>query len=163
MQSISKKSNNGGTLVEIEFMLNNKKVNFQVEPDEFLADTLRSKGICSIRKGCDTTCCGLCTVWIDEKPILSCSFLSVRANGKNIITIEGISEEADKFARILVDEGAEQCGFCSPGFIMTVIAMKKELHNPKESDIIHYLAGNLCRCTGYMGQMRAIKKYLEVV
>lgn len=149
--------------MKIEFILNDKKVNFEVEKDEFLADTLRANGISSVRKGCDTTCCGLCTVWIDEKPTLSCSFLSIRASGKKVTTMEGISEEAKEFAEILVAEGAEQCGFCSPGFIMTVIAMKRELKDPTGEEIIHYLTGNLCRCTGYMGQLRAIKKYLEVV
>ena len=71
-------------------------------------------------------------------------------------------EEASEFAKILVSEGAEQCGFCSPGFIMTVLAMKKELENPTEEEIKHYLTGNLCRCTGYMGQLRAIKTYMGV-
>lgn len=162
MQDSCKKSDNGGITVQIEVILNNKKVNFEIEKDEFLADTLRKNGILSIRKGCDTTCCGLCTVWIEGKPTLSCSTLSIRVNGKNITTIEGVKEEAEEFAKILVSEGAEQCGFCSPGFIMTVIAMKSELKNPTEEEIIHYLTGNLCRCTGYMGQLRAVKKYLGV-
>ena len=105
---------------------------------------------------------GLCSIWIDERPTLSCSTLSIRANNKNITTIEGLQKEANEFAEILVKEGAEQCGFCSPGFIMTVIAMKKELENPTEEEIIHYLTGNLCRCTGYMGQLRAVKKYMGV-
>lgn len=162
MQGSCKKSHNGGITVQIEVILNNKKVNFEIEKDEFLADTLRKNGILSIRKGCDTTCCGLCTVWIEGKPTLSCSTLAIRVHGKNITTIEGVKEESEKFAEILVSEGAEQCGFCSPGFIMTVIAMKNELKNPTEEEIVHYLTGNLCRCTGYMGQLRAVKKYLGV-
>lgn len=148
--------------MQIEFTLNNKKVALDVAQDEFLADTLRAYGMLSIRKGCDTSCCGLCTVWIDGKPALSCSTLSIRAEGRNITTIEGVHQEAEEFARVLVAEGAEQCGFCSPGFIMTVLAMKHELKNPSEDEIIHYLTGNLCRCTGYMGQLRAVKKYLGV-
>lgn len=148
--------------MQVEFILNNKRVSFEVENNEFLADTLRRNGVSSVRKGCNTTCCGLCSVWIDGKPTLSCSVLSVKISGKNITTMEGVTEEADKFAKILVAEGAEQCGFCSPGFIMTVIAMKKELNNPTDEEIKHYLTGNLCRCTGYMGQLRAVKTYLEV-
>ncbi len=148
--------------MQVEFTLNNKKVTFEVENNEFLADTLRANGMVSVRKGCNTTCCGLCTVWIDGKPTLSCSVISIKANGKNITTIEGVEKEAEEFAKILVAEGAEQCGFCSPGFIMTVIAMKKELENPTDEEIKHYLTGNLCRCTGYMGQLRAIKTYLGV-
>jgi carbon-monoxide dehydrogenase small subunit len=87
---------------------------------------------------------------------------SFRVNGKTLVTIEGVQKEAEEFAQVLAAEGAEQCGFCSPGFIMTVLAMKQELLNPTEEQIIHYLTGNLCRCTGYMGQLRAIKKYLGV-
>jgi len=147
--------------VQIETMINKKPVTLFIEKDEFLADTLRKYGMLSIRKGCNTSCCGLCTVWIEGKPTLSCNILSIRANGKHITTIEGVQKEAEVFAKVLVGEGAEQCGFCSPGFIMTVLAMKNELKDPTEADIIHYLTGNLCRCTGYMGQLRAVKTYLE--
>jgi aerobic carbon-monoxide dehydrogenase small subunit len=148
--------------MHIELKVNGKKHNLDVAGDEFLLDTLRSAGYLSVKRGCDTTNCGLCTVWIDGKPSLSCSVLVATANGKEITTLEGLQKEARKFADIFTAEGAEQCGFCSPGFVMTVIAMKKELQNPTDEDIKHYLAGNLCRCTGYMGQLRAIKKYLEV-
>ncbi len=148
--------------MQIEVTINNKDLTLQVEKDEFLADTLRSYGLLSIRRGCDTSCCGLCTVWIDGRPTLSCSILSIRMEGKKLTTIEGVQEQAEEFARILTAEGAEQCGFCSPGFIMTVLAMKQELTQPTEEEIKHYLTGNLCRCTGYMGQMRAVKKYMGV-
>ena len=148
--------------MQIELTINDKLVKWDVANDEFLADTLRSHGLLSVKKACDTSCCGLCTVWIDGKSMLSCSILSLRAHGKKITTIEGLPKEAEEFARILSAEGAEQCGFCSPGFIMSVLAMKNELVNPTEEEIIHYLTGNLCRCTGYMGQLRAIKTYLGV-
>ncbi|WP_031514619.1 (2Fe-2S)-binding protein [Desulfofalx alkaliphila] len=148
--------------MQIETIINDKKVRLEVENDELLVDTLRNYGLFSVRQGCDTSCCGLCTVWIDGKPTLSCTTLSFRVNGKTITTIEGVQKEAEEFARVLASEGADQCGFCSPGFIMTVLAMKRELKNPNEDEIVHYLTGNLCRCTGYLGQLRAIKKYLGV-
>ena len=148
--------------MQIEIMLNGVKTMLTVEADEFLSETLRRQGFLSVRKGCDTSCCGLCSVWLEDKPVLSCSVLSFRADGKRITTIEGMQEEARAFAEVLAAEGAEQCGFCSPGFIMTVLAMKRELQNPTDEDIIHYLTGNLCRCTGYMGQLRAVKSYLGV-
>lgn len=148
--------------MQIEIMLNGVKTMLTVAADEFLSETLRRQGFLSVRKGCDTSCCGLCSVWIEDKPVLSCSVLSFRADGKRITTIEGMQEEARAFAEVLAAEGAEQCGFCSPGFIMTVLAMKRELQNPTDEDIIHYLTGNLCRCTGYMGQLRAVKSYLGV-
>ena len=148
--------------MQIATVVNKKTFVLDVAPDEMLADALRRHGYLSIRKGCDTSCCGLCTVWVDEKPVLSCTMPAFRAEGREITTIEGVTAEAERFARILAAEGSEQCGFCSPGFIMTVLAMKKELPQPTEEQIKHYLAGNLCRCTGYMGQMRAVKTYLEV-
>ena len=148
--------------MQIELNINGKKHKLHINGDEFLLDTLRKVGYLSVKRGCDTTNCGLCTVWIDGKPTLSCSTISIKAQGKNIITIEGVQAQAEEFARIFTAEGAEQCGFCSPGFVLTVIAMKKELNNPTDEEINHYLAGNLCRCTGYMGQLRAIKKYMGV-
>jgi carbon-monoxide dehydrogenase small subunit len=148
--------------MRIAVTINGRPVVLEAAADEFLADSLRAAGYASVRRGCDTTCCGLCTVWIDGRPVLSCALLTARTEGKAITTIEGVADEAAAFARLLVAEGAEQCGFCSPGFIMTVLAMKRELKNPTDEEIIHYLTGNLCRCTGYMGQLRAVKKYLEV-
>ncbi|MDR3540363.1 MAG: 2Fe-2S iron-sulfur cluster-binding protein [Desulfosporosinus sp.] len=149
--------------MQIKVTINDKLVTWDVEKDEFLADTLRSHGFLSVKKACETSCCGLCTVWLEDKPVLSCSILSLRVQGKKITTIEGVSKEAEEFARVLTAEGAEQCGFCSPGFIMNVLALKNELVDPSEEEIIHYLTGNLCRCTGYMGQLRAVKTYLGVL
>ncbi len=146
----------------VELKVNSKKYKIDIEPEEQLVDTLRKIGNLSVKRGCDTGCCGLCSVWIDKKPTLSCATLTVRAINKEITTIEGLEKEAEEFAKILIAEGAEQCGFCSPGFIMTVLAMKNELENPSEEEIKHYLTGNLCRCTGYMGQLRAIKTYMGV-
>lgn len=132
----------------------------RIESDMVLLDFVRRLGFMSAKRGCDTANCGLCTVWVDEKPVLSCSVLAASVNGKNITTLEGLEDEAERFGAFMANEGAEQCGFCSPGFVMTVLAMKRELSNPSEEDIKNYLSGNLCRCTGYMGQLRAIKKYL---
>ena len=146
--------------MQIETIINGHKTIWQLEADASLADVLRQEGDLSVRKGCDTSCCGLCTVWLEGKPVLSCTVPAFRAAGKEITTLEGVSEEAEAFAKVLAAEGAEQCGFCSPGFIMTVLAMKRELSQPSEEEILHYLTGNLCRCTGYMGQLRAVKIYL---
>ena len=147
--------------MQIKLWINDKEYTDDILPDTMLLDFLRSKGCLSVKRGCETSNCGLCTVFLEDKPVLSCSTLAVRANGLRVITIEGIQEEAAEFGAFLADEGAEQCGFCSPGFIMNVIAMKNELNNPTEDEIKNYLEGNLCRCTGYMGQLRAVKKYLE--
>ena len=146
--------------MEVQFILNKKQVKVDVGPDAVLLNVLRDLGCKSVKCGCETTNCGLCTVWIDGKSRLSCSILAVSVRGHEITTLEGVEKEAAEFGRFLADEGAEQCGFCSPGFIMNVLAMVRELEDPDIEEIKEYLAGNLCRCTGYMGQLRAIQKYL---
>lgn len=147
--------------MKIKFTLNDKIIEREVEPDMLLLEFVREEGCYSVKRGCETSNCGLCTILLDGRPILSCSTLVARANGKHVITMEGLQEEAKEFGTFLANEGAEQCGYCSPGFIMNVLAMKKELKQPSIEEIKHYLAGNLCRCTGYMGQLRAIEKYLN--
>ena len=146
--------------MEIQFILNGKQVTADVQADSILLDVLRSLGCKSVKCGCETTNCGLCTVWIDGRSRLSCSVLAVSIEGHEVTTLEGVEEEAVEFGRFLAAEGGEQCGFCSPGFIMNVLAMKRELEDPDLEEIKEYLAGNLCRCTGYMSQLRAIRKYM---
>ena len=146
--------------MQITVNINGKKYTQDVAPDLVLLDFLRAHGCYSVKRGCETSNCGLCTVHLDGKPVLSCSVLAVRADGKSVTTLEGLQKEAEEFGGFLADEGGEQCGFCSPGFIMNVLAMVRELKNPTEQEIQEYLAGNLCRCTGYQSQLRAIKKYL---
>ena len=139
--------------MQVQIKVNGKLIKDDVSCDLLLIDFLRNHGCYSVKRGCETSNCGLCTVWMDEKPVLSCSILVARANNHSIVTLEGLQEEAKVFADFMANEGAEQCGFCSPGLIMNVLAMEEEIKN--------YLAGNLCRCTGYMAQMRAITKYLN--
>lgn len=147
--------------MEIQFTLNGKLMRAEIEADTLLLDLLREKGCYSVKRGCETANCGLCTVWMDGTPVLSCSVLAARADEHEITTMEGLQKEAEEFGSFLAQEGAEQCGFCSPGFIMNVLAMERELANPNLDEIREYLAGNLCRCTGYMGQLRAVEKYLN--
>lgn len=148
--------------MQIKVTLNGKVIVREIEADLLLIDFLRQQGCYSVKRGCETANCGLCTVLVEGRPILSCSTLAARVDQKEVITMEGMQEEAMEFGTFLANEGAEQCGFCSPGFIMNVLAMSKELENPTLEEIKEYLAGNLCRCTGYMGQLRAIKKYLAM-
>lgn len=147
--------------MKIKFILNGKNAKAYIDPATMLIDMLRDKGMMSVKRGCDTSNCGLCTVWIDNMPALSCSVLAATIDGKAITTLEGMQDEAAKVGKLLGTEGADQCGFCSPGLIMNVIAMKRDMKEPTEDKINKYLAGNLCRCTGYQGQLRAIKQYME--
>lgn len=125
-----------------------------------LIDFLRSQGCLSVKRGCDTSNCGLCTVFADEKPILSCSVLTARMAGHKIVTLEGMQQEAKCLAEFIADQGAEQCGFCNPGMMMNAIALLKENPHPTDEEILNYLAGNLCRCSGYEGQLRGMKAYI---
>lgn len=145
----------------IEMIVNEEKVQADIKPDMMLLDFLRSINLKSLKRGCDTGNCGLCTVWLDEKPVLSCSVPAVRAKNHKVTTLEGVQKEAEEFSRYLAEEGADQCGYCSPGLIMNVLALKKEIKNPTENQIKEYLAGNLCRCSGYEGQLRGIRAFLD--
>mgnify|MGYP002587745276 CR=1 FL=1 len=147
--------------MKITLILNGKKTEAEIKADTLLLDLVREKGCYSVKRGCETSNCGLCTVWLDKKPVLSCSVLAARADGHEITTLEGLQKESEEFAGFLAREGADQCGFCSPGLIMNVLAMERELKNPDEETIKEYLAGNLCRCTGYASQLRALEKYLN--
>lgn len=145
----------------VTITLNGKKVEALVKPDTLLIDFVRDHGCYSVKRGCETSNCGLCTVWMNKKPVLSCSVLAARADGKEIVTLEGVQERAAEFGTYLANQGGEQCGFCNPGFIMNVLAMEDELDDPTEEEIKAYLSGNLCRCSGYESQLRAIKNYLN--
>lgn len=141
--------------------LNGRRVSREVSPDTLLLDFVRAEGTFSVKRGCETSNCGLCTVFLDERPVLSCSVLAARAEGRRVTTLEGLQEEAKELGAFIADQGAEQCGFCNPGFIMNTISLLREHPNPDEAEIRSYLAGNLCRCSGYEGQMRGIVAYLK--
>ena len=147
--------------MEIRITLNGRKISALISADLLLIDFLRDHGCMSVKRGCDTSNCGLCTVLMDDKPVLSCSMLAARADGHSITTLEGLQEEASEFVGFIADQGADQCGFCNPGFVMNTIALLRENPDPTDDEIRAYLAGNLCRCSGYDGQLRGIRSYLD--
>lgn len=142
--------------------INGYKKEVEVAPNEYLLDTLRELNYSSVKRGCESTSCGVCTVLLDGTPVPSCSILSVKADGHSVTTVEGIQKEAELLADFFGKEGADQCGYCNPSLAITVYALKKELPNASDEEIRKYLVGNLCRCTGYVSQHKAIKAYLEV-
>lgn len=147
--------------MEIKLKVNGRAIAAQVEADTLLIDFLRAQGCLSVKRGCETSNCGLCTVLMNDLPVLSCSMLAARADGASIFTLEGLQQEAADFVGFIADQGADQCGFCNPGFVMNTIALLRENPDPTDDEIRAYLAGNLCRCTGYEGQLRGIRSYIE--
>lgn len=147
--------------MEITLTLNGRKLTASVDADTLLLAFLRDHGCLSVKCGCESTVCGLCTVLMNDKPILSCATLAARADGQSIVTLEGLQEEASDFIGFIADQGAEQCGFCNPGYVMNTIALLRENPDPTDEEIRAYLAGNLCRCSGYEGQLRGIRAYLD--
>lgn len=145
----------------VTITLNGKKVEAFVKPDTLLIDFVRDHGCYSVKRGCETSNCGLCTVFVNDKPVLSCSMLVARVNGCKVDTLEGLQKEAEEFGAFIADQGAEQCGFCNPGMIMNAIALFRENQDPSDEEIKEYLAGNLCRCSGYEGQLRAMEAFIE--
>lgn len=146
--------------MQISMTLNGKKIQAEISPDMLLIDFVRERGCYSVKRGCETSNCGLCTVFLDGMPVLSCSLLAARADGRCVETLEGLQAEAEEFGAFLADQGAEQCGFCNPGMIMNAIALFRENPDPSDEEIKEYLAGNLCRCSGYEGQLRGIHDFL---
>ena len=147
--------------MEINIYLNGRPVSDRIAADTLLIDFVRKHGCYSVKRGCETANCGLCTVLMDGTPVLSCSTLALRAAGRHVQTLEGLQAEAEDFAVFVADQGAEQCGFCNPGFVMNTIALLRENPDPTDDEIRAYLAGNLCRCSGYEGQLRGIRAYLD--
>lgn len=145
----------------ITFELNGKKISREIAPDKLLLDLLRDEGCYSVKRGCDTTNCGLCTVIVDDKSILSCGYLAARVDGKCVETLENFKNKMEELGGYIAREGAEQCGFCNPGYLMNLIALERENPTPTDEEIKEYLIGNLCRCSGYESQLRGFRKYFD--
>lgn len=144
----------------VNFIVNGRKVRLVLEGSETLLECLRDQvGLTGTKKGCDQGDCGACTVLIDGQPVNSCLVLAAEVAGREITTIEGLAQ-GDKLhplQQAFVDHNAIQCGFCTPGMILTSLALLNENPNPSEEEIRRYLQGNLCRCTGYSKIVEAIQ------
>ncbi len=146
--------------LNIRFTLNGRSVSAEVRPDETLVEMLEYRfDLRGARESCGQGLCGCCTVYVDSKPVSSCLYLAVRADGASIDTIEGLAaaDRLDPVQQAFIDAGAFQCGFCTPGFIMMVRQLLKDNPTPSEDDVKHYLIGNLCRCSAYPEILEAVK------
>lgn len=145
----------------VSLTLNGRALSEDVRPDDTLLDFCRSHGCKSVKCACETSSCGLCTVLLDGEPVLSCSVTMARADGREVTTLEGVRDgRRELLARCLAEEGAEQCGFCAPGLEMAVLALDAADPGAGDEEVRRYLSGNLCRCSGYASQMRAIRRFL---
>ncbi|HWR18820.1 MAG TPA: (2Fe-2S)-binding protein [Clostridia bacterium] len=145
-------------------MINKKPVRAEIESDMtllfFLREVLHLTGT---KEGCGEGDCGACTVLVDSKNVNSCLYLAVQANGKEILTVEGLEKEGtlSKLQKAFIDYGAIQCGFCSPGMLMSAKALLDSCQKPNEAEIRRAISGNLCRCTGYQAIVDAIRSLSE--
>lgn len=148
----------------IELRVNGRLHELAVEPNALLLDVLRRDlGLTGSKRGCDDSSCGACTVQIDGTPMLACTLLAASCQGTEVTTVEGIAEHGSLAAiqKAYGDWGGAQCGYCTPGFMMTVSALLASNPNPTDEEIRHALSGNLCRCTGYEQMYEAIKAAIE--
>ena len=153
--------------VELRFELNRKDIVVECEPQQTLSEVLRNQlNLTGTKISCEVQVCGACTVLVDGLPVSSCTYLAYEAHGHSVTTIEGL-ENTDRtlhpIQQCFIDEFAFQCGFCTPGMILSAKALLDDNPNPTDDEIIHRRDGNRCRCTGYISIVKAIRKAVEVL
>lgn len=148
----------------INLTINHKTYELAVNPNLTLVDLLRDElGLTGSKKGCGLGECGACTVLLNGRPVNSCILLAVEADGRDVLTIEGLESEAglDPIQQAFMDKGAIQCGFCTSGMVLTAKDLLNKLPNPSEQQIREAISGNLCRCTGYQKIVEAVQSVSE--
>ena len=151
---------------ELTFNVNGTRRTVSIDPHESLLDVLRERlSLVGTKRGCDQATCGACTVVLDNQPVLGCITPAMRCQNRNVKTIEGVAVNGKlhPVQESLVENGGIQCGFCTPGMVMTIIAFLKENTAPTEGQIRTALSGNLCRCTGYAKIVKAVKQAAEAL
>lgn len=144
----------------IYLKINGRSEKLQVEDADTLLEVLRDQlQLWSVREGCGVGACGTCTVLLDGRPVSSCLLLAARVEGRDIVTVEGLSQQGKLhyIQEAFVEQRALQCGYCTPGFVLSVKALLEEYSDPTDEEIREYLAGNLCRCAGYAEILRAVR------
>ena len=147
-------------LIEISFTLNGSEVSHVVSPFELLIDMLRNDlDLKGTKRSCDVEVCGACTVLADGLPVSSCTTLAVDIDGKSVTTIEGVAQsgQLSRVQQAFVDHAGLQCGFCTPGMVLATTALLQHNAAPSEEEIRHFLRGNICRCTGYIKILEAVR------
>ncbi len=153
--------------MQLSFQLNGRRVEVECEAQETLAEVLRNTlNLNGTKVSCEVQVCGACTVLVDGLPVSACTYLAYEVRGKNVLTIEGLEKPDGTLHPIqqaFIDDFAFQCGFCTPGMIMSAKALLDENPKPTRDEIIHYMDGNICRCTGYVPIVAAIHRAAEAI
>jgi aerobic carbon-monoxide dehydrogenase small subunit len=147
--------------VKIAFELNGKPASLEIEPRETLAEVLRARcRLTGVKLSCESQVCGTCTVLVDDIPVSACTYLAYEIRDKHVTTIEGLAVGncLHPLQQAFLDNFAFQCGFCTPGMILTAKSLLDENAGASDEEIIAYMSGNLCRCTGYLGILNAIRQ-----
>lgn len=144
--------------MELRLTVNGTARHWTIAPGDILLDVLRREGYFGVKRGCETGECGACTILLDGKPVNSCLLFAAQAEGREILTIEGVAQEGrlDPLQESFLDHGAVQCGFCTGGMILSAKALLERQSNPTEDDVREALAGHFCRCTGYRKPVEAV-------
>ncbi len=144
--------------LEIQVTINGQPKVLTIEPSELLIDVLRREGYKSVKRGCDEGTCGACTVILNGRAVKSCILLAAQVHKGSIVTVEGVGtrDHPHPLQQTFIEEGAIQCGFCIPGILLSAKALLDSNHSPTNVEIKQAMDGNLCRCTGYSGQIKAI-------
>ncbi len=139
-------------LIPISLMVNGRPREIEVEPHELLLDVVRDRlGLTGAKRSCDVQVCGACTLLLDGRPVSSCTLLAFEARGRELLTIEGLASDGKlhPLQESFIENGGLQCGFCTPGMILAAKALLDENPDPSEEELVHFMHGNICRCTGY--------------
>ncbi len=150
--------------VQLEMSLNDRDVQIEIEPAATLGEVLREHlGLTGTKIGCGEGICGACTVLVDGKPVNSCIYAAMKAAGRRVQTVEGLTQDSQlhHLQRTFLEQGAVQCGYCTPGLLLTAAALLTDNPNPTEDEIRQAISGNLCRCTGYTKVIKAIQAAAE--
>ena len=152
--------------IKIHLVVNGRPSDLEVAPHALLLDVLRdAMDLKGAKRSCDTQVCGACTVLVDEMAVSACTYLALEADGRAVLTVEGLAtgDSLHPLQQAFLDAGAVQCGFCTSGMLLTARAMLAETPAPSREDVLHYLRGSLCRCTGYRKIVEAIVAAAETV
>lgn len=150
--------------LSLDLTVNGERKQWTIAPGDLLLDVLRREGYFGVKRGCETGECGACTVLVNGKPVNSCLMFAAQAEGAEVLTIEGVAPDGklDPLQEAFLEYGAVQCGYCTPGMILSAKSLLAEHPDPTETDVREALAGNFCRCTGYLKPVKAVLAAAEV-